>query len=113
MGAIRRVRAGCGKFLVRGPMTKSKLEQAVESRVRNLNDAQRELALSQFSAYKKNRARLADIESQLDVLDARAPSSVEEVRFRQSQRSALAYEKAHLLTANSRIAAELFRFMEE
>ena len=93
--------------------TKSKLEQAVEKQIENLNDAQREIVKSQFAVFKKNRERLASIDAKLDAINARPASSVEEVRRKQSERSTLAYEHNQLSIANSKIAAELFNFLTE
>ena len=92
--------------------TKSKLEQAVEKQASNLNDAQRELVMSQFSVYKKNKARLAEIDSKLSIMGTKAISSVDELRFSQAQRSSLAYEKNQLETSNCQIASELFNYLE-
>lgn len=91
--------------------TKSKLEQAVDSRAENLNDAQREIVLSQFSIYKSNKQRINEIDSQMAMLEPHNAHSVNEVQFRQSQRTALAYERNQLATANSRIATELFTLL--
>lgn len=88
--------------------TKTKLEQAVDSRAEGLNDAQKELVLSQFSIYKQNKQRISRIDAQIALLDPSAAHSVNEVQVRQTQRSALAYERNQLATANSRIATELF-----
>lgn len=88
--------------------TKSKLEQAVDSQIERLNDAQRELVLSQFAIYKRNKQRIADIDSQMPLLEPKNAHSVNDVQLRQSQRTALAYERSQLATSNSRIATELF-----
>ena len=93
--------------------TKSKLEQAVERQSESLNDAQRELVRSQFAIYKKNKERLAWIESRLDAVNSRPAASLEEVRRKQAERSTLAYEHNQLSTANSRIASELIDFFKE
>lgn len=93
--------------------TKSKLEQAVERQAENLNDAQRELVMSQLSVYKKNLSRLSRIESELAAVNAVQPTTREEVRAKQAQRASLTYEHGQLTTSNSRIAAELFEFMKE
>lgn len=93
--------------------TKSKLEQAVERQANNLNEAQKELVMSQFSVYKRNKARLAEIDATMAVMGSKAVSNVEELRFSQAQRSALAYEKNQLETSNSQIATELFNYLEE
>lgn len=88
--------------------TKTKLEQAIEERASTLNDAQRELVMSQFSTYKRNRARMAEIDSQLKILNSMHTATREEVRMKQAERSTLSYEHNQLATANSKIAAELF-----
>lgn len=92
--------------------TKSKLEQAVEKQASSLNDAQRELVMSQFSVYKRNKARLAEIDAKLSLMGSKAISNIDELRFSQTQRSSLAYEKNQLETANSQIATELFNYLE-
>jgi len=89
-------------------LAKSKLEQAVEARAGALNDAQRELVLSQFSTYKRNKARMAEIESKLKMLDSKDTVTRDELRMKQAERSTLTYELNQLATANSRISAELF-----
>ena len=94
-------------------MAKSKLELAIERHVDVLNDAQRELVLSQFSIYKQNKARLADIKSEMDRADSRQATTLDEVRAKQTTRSTLSYEYNQLATANSRIASDLFKFLEE
>lgn len=94
-------------------MTKSKLEQAVEKQAEKLNDAQRELVRSQLSVYKRNNARLAQVESELNAWNARQAVTTEEVRLKQSQRATLSHEINQLSTANSKIAAELFEFLKE
>jgi len=93
--------------------TKSKLEQAVEQRAADLNDAQRELVMSQFSVYKKNAARISQINDQLDAVNARTVTTRDEVREKQAFRASLTYEQTQLTTANSKIAAELFVFLKE
>jgi hypothetical protein len=93
--------------------TKSKLEQAVEQKAADLNDAQRELVKSQLSAYKVIVARLSQIKSQLDAVNARSVTTREEVRDKQAYRASLTYEQAQLSTASARIAAELFVCLEE
>ena len=93
--------------------TKSKLERAVERRAESLNDAQRELVLSQLSVYRRNMARLARVESELDAANSRQARSLDEVRAKQSLRATLSHEVNQLATANSRIAAELNEFLKE
>ena len=93
--------------------TKTKLVQAVEKQAEKLNDAQKELVKAQLSTYKRNSDRLAQIESQLRSMDVGTAASRDEAGYRQSQRASLAYEHSQLLTANSKIAADLFDFLEE
>lgn len=93
--------------------TKSKLEQAVESNAANLNAAQRELVMSQFSVYKQNAARIAQISMQLETLNTEQATTLQEVREKQSARASLAYEHGQLSTANSKIATELFGLLKE
>ena len=93
--------------------TKSKLEQAVENRAADLNEAQRELVLSQFSTYKKNAARIAQISDELRAVNARGTVTRDEVRAKQADRASLAYEQNQLSTASSKIAADLFGFLKE
>ena len=94
-------------------MAKSKLEQAVERRAGDLNDAQRELVMSQLSTYKRNSTRLSQIESELDSLNAMTATTREEVRVKQAQRASLSYEHNQIATANSKIATDLFGLMKE
>lgn len=93
--------------------TKSKLEQAVEKRAEELNDAQREIVKSQLSVYRRNCAMLAKAESELNAWNAMPTTTREEVRIKQSQRATLSHEINQLSTANSRIAAELFELVKE
>lgn len=102
-----------GAFSVRSLMaTKSKLEQAVDSQVESLNDAQRRLVLSQFAIYKQNKERIIQIDSQMALLEPKDAHSIGDVQMRQTQRTSLAYERNQLATANSRIAADLFKLLE-
>lgn len=93
--------------------TKSKLEQAIESQTAGLNEAQRELVMSQFAVYKRNQARLAFIESEMDTVNSVSTATRDEVRSKQAYRASLSYEHSQLTTANSKIAADLFEFMKE
>ena len=92
--------------------TKSKLEQAVEKKAESLNEARRELIMSQLAIYKQNNSRLAEIKNQQATVEARQTVKLDEVRAKQAQRAALSYEYNQLATANSRIAADLFDFLE-
>ena len=93
--------------------TKTNLEQAVRNQADNLNPAQREIVLSQFGIYKQNKARLVEIRTQLDIINAKPPATMEEVKFIQSQRASLVYEQNQLTTANCRIASDLFNQLKE
>ena len=93
--------------------TKSKLEQAVEEKAAGLNDARKEIVMSQLSAYRKNLARLSDVEAELKAVGAMRTATLDEVRRKQAMRSALAYEHNQLSTSNSKIASDLFGFLEE
>ena len=112
-GDIGRFGAISGDF-GKGPMaSKTKLELAVEKHVSNFNDAQKELVMTQLSTYRRNMARLAQIESELVALDSMPAVNREEVRYKQAQRMTISHEHSQLATANSKIAAELFEFMKE
>ena len=93
--------------------TKTKLEQAVEEQASSLNDARREIVLSQFSTYKRNKARMLEIDSSLKMLAAKTTSTGDEAREKHAERSSLSYEYTQLATANSRIASELFDLLGE
>lgn len=93
--------------------TKTKLERAVEKHAGSLNDAQREIVMSQLSVYKRNGQKLARLESELSAVNSRATVTRDELRDKQAQRMAITKQISDLTTANSRIAAELFAFMEE
>jgi len=110
---LGRYRAFSGDFGKDRMATKSKLEQAVEARASSLNEAQRELVMSQLAVYKKNIARLTFIESEIDTINSIPTASREEVRSKQAYRASLSYEHNQLTTANSKIAADLFEFMKE
>jgi len=92
--------------------TKSKLEQAVEKHSAHLGDARRELVMTQFSVYKQNNARMAEIKQSIAKVDSMKASTLDEVRYKQAQRSALSYEYNQLATANSRVASDLFSVLE-
>lgn len=93
--------------------TKSKLEQAVEARAGELNDAQRELVKTQLASFKRNRDRMNAIADRLRTLDSTSYATMDEMRARQSERMSLAYEYNQLATANSDISEKLFGFMEK
>lgn len=92
--------------------TKSKLETAVEKHAGRLNDARRELVLSQFSVYKRNRARILQIEETLGLMDAQPVSGPDGARVHLAQRTALASERNGLVEANNAIASSLFSQLE-
>ena len=94
-------------------MAKSKLERAVEERASGLNDAQKELVMSQLSIYRKNLARLSKVESEIAAVNAVQAATREDVRLKQARRASLTYEHGQLTTANSRIAADLNEFLKE
>ena len=92
--------------------TKSKLVKAVEERASALNDAQREIVMSQLGVYKRNEARLAKAEAELNLVNARGTATLQELRAKQAQRATLVHEIKELSTANSLISAEILKFME-
>ncbi len=83
--------------------TKSKLEKAVEKGAASLNEAQREIVISQFSEFKKNKARILEIETTLRT-SGREPSV---------QRSMLSTERAQLISSNNEIADRLFKQLQD
>ena len=87
--------------------TKSKLEQAVETQAANLNDAQREIVRSQFREYKRNRARITEIDDELRSAQMRSKSGADPKAL-VARNMALANERTQLVTANNDIAAKLF-----
>lgn len=93
--------------------TKTKLEQAVEKRASSLNPAQREIAVSQLSAYKQVKAQVSDTVAKMSALNATPAQGHEEARMKMAQRMNLAYEYNQLSTACSRIASELFSLLED
>lgn len=92
--------------------TKSKLERAVDAQADSLSEAQKEIVFSQLSIYRQNNARMSDIKALLESVDTRGAATLDEVRAKQAQRSTLSYEYNQIATANSRIAADLFSFLE-
>ena len=78
-------------------MSKSKLEKAIENGISELNDAQKQLVLAQFADWKRNKARIAEIE---DALKLKKPG-------RDEQRVELVNERAQLIDVNGRILARL------
>lgn len=88
--------------------TKSKLEEAVERQAASLDDAQRELVLSQFATYKWNKARMKQLEDQLKLLDSKPMSDASEVKVVLAYRKSLTAERNQLTTANNSISSKLF-----
>lgn len=88
--------------------TKSKLEQAVEKQAEGLNDVQRRLVMSQFSDFKRNKARIAEIDDKVGALDVQMLANPEQEKLRLAQRATLVSERSHLVEANNGIAANLF-----
>lgn len=93
--------------------TKSKLERAVEERAKSLNDAQRELLLSQFKTYKENKARIGLLENRIGVLDVQNLANPEKEKLRLAERAALVSERSQLTEVNDGIAANLFNHLKE
>lgn len=89
--------------------TKSKLEKAVEENASDLNGAQRELVLAQFSDWKRNNARIGQIEDALRL----GRSSATSTSARNAQRAELVNERAQLIDVNGRIAARLFEQLSD
>lgn len=109
-GDLGRYRAISGR---NGLATKTKLERAVEEQLESLNDAQREIVLSQLSDYRRNRARISEIDARTDALNAAPCATREAVRMKQAERSGLSYERNQLAIANSRISADLFDLLDD
>lgn len=90
---------GFGRLL----LAKSKLEKAIEEAISGLNDAQRQLVLTQFSDWKRNKARIAEIEDLLRLRQSSATSS----SARAAQRAELMAERTQLMDLNGRILVRL------
>lgn len=88
--------------------TKSKLERAVERQAATLNDAQKELILSQFAIYKRSKARIADVENKIAVIDMQKSLVPEKAKMQLAQRASLVSERSLLVEGNNEIAAKLF-----
>lgn len=84
-------------------MSKSKLEKAIENGISELNDAQKQLVLAQFADWKRNKARIAEIEDALSLNRSSAAST----SARNAQRAELVNERAQLIDVNGRILARL------
>ena len=88
--------------------TKTKLEQAVEKQADQLDEAQRELVLSQFDTYKWNKNRMRQIESELGLLESRVPMEPKEFKMYIARRKSLTVERNQLATSNNSISSKLF-----
>lgn len=88
--------------------TKSKLQVAVEKRAASLNDVQREIVLAQFADYRKNKARIAQIEKVLNSPHPNPPAGSDAMKDLLARRMTLANERAQLVAANSEITSKLF-----
>ena len=109
-----RFRAETNRFGGRSRVaTKSKLEQAVERQAENLNDVQRRLVMSQFSDFKRNKARMAEIDDRVGMMDVQMLANPEQEKLRLAQRQNLIDERGHLAEANVKIAANLFAQLSE
>ena len=82
--------------------TKTKLEQAVETQAKNLDPAQKELVMSQFSTYKWNRMRIREIEDMLNV------ATLAKKPIDPKLRKQLMTERHQLTTDNVSISSKLF-----
>lgn len=87
-------------------MSKSKLEAAIARQAAKLDEAQRELVMSQYSTYKWNKSRMTQIEQQLHLMDVRP--GAEDMKTQVYIRKALTSERNQLATANNSIASKLF-----
>ena len=83
--------------------TKTKLEKAIEDGVSSLNDVQKQLVLAQFSDWKRNKARIVEIEDMLRL----GKSSATTTSSRNAQRAEMVAERAQLIDVNGRILARL------
>ena len=93
--------------------TKSKLERAVEEKAGTLNDAQKEVVMSQLSAYRHIKSQSYEVSDKLDALSATPAASHEEAKLKMADRMNLAYEYNQLSTACSKIASELFSLLDD
>lgn len=93
--------------------TKSKLERAVEERAKTLNDAQRGILLSQFNTYRENKAKIAELEGRIGMLDVQNLANPDKEKMRLAKRSSLVMEKVQLVEVNDKIAANLFKQLKE
>ena len=109
-----RFRAETGRFGEGSRVaTKSKLEQAVEKQVECLNDVQKHLVMSQFSDFKRNKARIAEIDDKVGMTDVQMLANPEQEKLRLAQRATLVSERNQLVETNNGIAANLFAQLSE
>ena len=90
---------------------KTKLEQAVEARAAGMNDAQRELVLSQLRDFRRNRARISKIDDTLAAMDRQPVAGPDGARVHLAQRTALVAERGKLAEDNTAIRARLYEQM--
>jgi len=93
--------------------TKSKLEQAVEKQASDLNEAQKELVKSQFSEFKRNKARIMQIDDILESPVAAQESDGDKAKLQIAKRMALTSERSQLVTTNNEIASTLFNQLRD
>lgn len=93
--------------------SKSKLELAVEEQVKSLNAAQREIVLSQFKAYKRNKARIAEIASKISAIDVQTLANPGTNPVEIAKRTSLVSEMSKLEEVNNNIAAKLFSQLKD
>jgi hypothetical protein len=89
-------------------LAKTKLERAVETQASELNDAQRELVLSQYRDYKRNRERISRIDETLKMIDLQPVVGPDGAKVHLASRMQLADERSRLMEVNNGIAAKLF-----
>lgn len=87
--------------------TKSKLERAVEDGASKMNDAQREIVMSQFRDYKRNKARISEIDGEISA-QVHFPAGSDAMKAQLARKMSLDNERALLVKANNEIAAKLF-----
>lgn len=87
---------------------RSELELAVEKQAGDLQDAQRELVLSQFGTYMWNLGRMRDIEAELEGLDIDVEQDPKVFRNKLALKKTLTVERNQLATANNSISSKLF-----
>jgi len=103
-----------GRFRERSQVaTRSKLEQAIKDHAESLNDAQRELVMSQFSDLKRNKERIAKIEETLKMMDAQPVVGPDGTKVHLAQRMSLASERSQLIETNNSIASALFSQLKD